>query len=98
MHGSPPSFTTLRRWARRVAVALLALGVVLACAGAVYQIVGRWRDARRFPQRGRSVQILVPALSGQPGKLTPVTLNLDCSGQGSPTVILDSGMSVPAMG
>ena len=59
---------------------------MLACAGAVYQIVGTWHDARRFPQRGRSVQA------------GAVKLNLDCSGHGSPTVILDSGMSVPAVG
>jgi len=42
-------------------------------------------DARRFPQRGRSVQA---------GSLR---LNLDCSGHGAVTVILDSGMGAPAL-
>jgi pimeloyl-ACP methyl ester carboxylesterase len=42
-------------------------------------------DARRFPQRGRAVQV------------GPIKLNLNCSGQGSPTVILDSGLGGPAL-
>lgn len=60
--------------------------IVLALVGAVYQVLGNWWDTRRFPQRGKSVQA---------GELR---LNIDCSGQGSPTVILESGMGVPAMG
>ena len=74
------------RWSRRAALALIALLAVLAATGAVYQIVGERRDVGRFPQRGRSVQA------------GPVRLNLDCSAYGSPTVILDSGMGVPAVG
>jgi pimeloyl-ACP methyl ester carboxylesterase len=70
----------------RVALALVALVVFLACFGAIYQMVGDWRDARRFSQRGKSVS------AGS------VKLNLDCSGQGSPTVILESGLGVPALG
>jgi pimeloyl-ACP methyl ester carboxylesterase len=58
----------------------------LAAVGAIYQVFGNWRDSRRFPQRGRSVQA---------GTLK---LNIDCSGAGRPTVILDSGMGVPALG
>jgi pimeloyl-ACP methyl ester carboxylesterase len=81
-----PSARTLLRWSRRTALALLALLIALAAAGAIYQVVGEWRDARRFPQRGRSVQA------------GAVKLNLDCTGQASPTVILDSGMGVPAVG
>jgi pimeloyl-ACP methyl ester carboxylesterase len=71
-----------------VAVVILAVGAVTTGAG--YQTVGTWRDSRRFPQRGRSVQ------AGQ------VKLNIDCSGDrkgpGSPEVILDSGIGVPAVG
>jgi pimeloyl-ACP methyl ester carboxylesterase len=78
--------TRLLHWIGVAAFAFAALAIIVACAGALYQVVGTWRDARRFPQRGRSVQ------AGQ------VKLNLDCYGQGSPTVILDSGMSVPAVG
>jgi pimeloyl-ACP methyl ester carboxylesterase len=64
----------------------VTLAIALACAGAIYQLIGSWRDARRFPQRGKWVQV---------GEMK---LNLDCYGQGSPTVILDSGMGVPALG
>jgi pimeloyl-ACP methyl ester carboxylesterase len=70
----------------KVVIALIALATVLSCVGAAYQVIGTWRDARRFPQRGRSVQ------AGN------VRLNIDCSGNGSPTIILDSGMGVPAVG
>ena len=77
---------TLFCWLGKSALALVALAIALACAGAIYHISGKWRDARRFPQRGRSIQA------------GPVKLNLDCYGQGNPTVILDSGMGVPALG
>jgi pimeloyl-ACP methyl ester carboxylesterase len=69
----------------KVVIALTALAVLLSCVGASYQVIGTWRDARRFPQQDRTVQ------AGN------VRLNIDCSGNGSPTIILDSGMGVPAM-
>jgi pimeloyl-ACP methyl ester carboxylesterase len=78
--------TTSLLWFRRALLALVALIVVLALVGSAYQILGNWQDPRRFPQRGRSVQA---------GKLK---LNINCSGHGSPTVVLDSGMGVPAVG
>ena len=71
------------RWSARVLASAL---VALALTGAIYQMIGEHRDARRFPQRGRSVQT------------GGIKLNIDCTGQGSPTVVLDSGMGVPAMG
>jgi len=80
-----PGNKTLR-WFRRTALALVALTILLACLGAIYQVVGNWRDRRRFPQQGRLVQ------AGS------VKLNLDCTGQGRPTVVLDSGSGVPAIG
>ena len=78
--------TNLLRRFRRSLLALVALVVVLALVGSVYQMFGNLRDPRRFPQRGRSVQA---------GALR---LNIECSGHGVPTVILDSGMGVPAVG
>jgi pimeloyl-ACP methyl ester carboxylesterase len=73
-------------WLRRVALSLLALLILLACAGAAYQQIGDWRDAHRFPQRGRSV--------GAGG----LKLNLNCSGSGLPSVILDSGLGMSSLG
>jgi pimeloyl-ACP methyl ester carboxylesterase len=74
---------------RKIGRAPLVLTVVLigsACAGAIYQVIGMWNDAHRFPQKGRSVRV------GNFG------MNLNCSGQGTPTVVLDSGGGVPAIG
>lgn len=51
----------------------------LAIAGVVYEQIGKRLDRKRYPQIGQSVDI-----GGR-------TLNLFCSGQGSPVVILDSG-------
>ena len=51
--------------------------ILLATAGFLYEQAGEWRDHRRFPQVGRSVDI-----GGR-------SLNIYCSGDGSPTVILE---------
>jgi pimeloyl-ACP methyl ester carboxylesterase len=64
---------------------LVALMVFPALAGAVYQILGTLYDSHRFPQRGRSAQA------------AKLRLNIDCSGHGVPTVILNSGMGVPGV-
>ena len=53
--------------------------------GALYEMIGRWRDTQRFPQRGHLVQ------AGS------IRMNIDCSGQGSPTVILESGSGGPSV-
>jgi pimeloyl-ACP methyl ester carboxylesterase len=68
-----------------IVMALLILG--LACAGALYQAIGNWNDARRFPQKGK----LVP--------IGAIKLNINCSGtsgSGKPTVILEAGAGSPA--
>jgi pimeloyl-ACP methyl ester carboxylesterase len=63
-----------------LAVALLATLV----GGAVYERIERQQDRKRLPQIGRSVDI------------GDRSLNIYCSGEGSPAVILDSG--APASG
>jgi pimeloyl-ACP methyl ester carboxylesterase len=74
---------------------MISMGLLLcvALAGVLYQAIGNWRDARRFPQQGRSVN-LGPEFAN-------TTLSIDCSGpsvSGAPTVVLDSGLGVPAIG
>jgi len=64
---------------RPFAVALL----VVMAAGVIYEQAGEWRDRREFPQVGRSVDI-----GGR-------SLNIYCSGTGSPAVIFDSGSGLP---
>jgi pimeloyl-ACP methyl ester carboxylesterase len=53
--------------------------VALIVAGVIYEQIGRRKDRKRYPQVGRSVDI-----GGR-------TLNIFCSGEGSPAVIFDSG-------
>jgi pimeloyl-ACP methyl ester carboxylesterase len=62
---------------------IIALAAVLLTAGFVYEQIGEWSDRRKFPQAGRSVDI-----GGR-------SLNLYCSGRGTPTVILESNWGLP---
>ena len=75
----------MKRIARASLGGLLLLAVCLATTGELYEMIGRWRDTRRFPERGRLVQ------AGS------IRMNVDCSGQGSPTVILESGSGGPSV-
>lgn len=87
---APPKKSRLWRFVRWVLIGLVLLLICAALAGAAYQAIANWRDARQFPQEGRSI-----ALGADfPG----VSLNLNCVGQGTPTVVLDSGLGVPAAG
>lgn len=72
-------------WWRRLrlaAVCLVVLLVVLGVAGAAYQAVGAAGDARRFPPPGKLFDV------------GGVKLHLYCTGQGQPTVILETGLGV----
>lgn len=76
----------LKRWVKRVLWAFVGLLGVLALCGAFYQIAAEHRDRLLFPKSGRSVNV------------GGFSLNINCTGQGGPTVILDSGLGVPAVG
>ena len=80
----------LKRYFWRGLLGLLVLAVAAAVVGACYQAVENSADARRFPQKGKSVS-LGPSFAN-------LMLNIDCEGNGAPTVILDSGLGVPAVG
>src|SRR5215472_10435673 len=81
---------SLKRYFLSGLLVLLMLVVAAAVLGACYQFFENNGDARRFPQKGKSFS-LGPAFGN-------LTLNLDCDGEGSPTVVLDSGLGVPAVG
>jgi len=68
-------------WGRLKPIA--ALAGILLMAGFVYQRFGEWRDRRESPHIGRSFDI-----GGR-------SLNIYCSGQGAPTVILESNWGAP---
>jgi len=65
---------------RKVVIAILGLFALLAVAGASYQAIANRVDAGRYPEPGRLVDI------------GGFRLNLNCSGKGSPTVILEAGL------
>jgi pimeloyl-ACP methyl ester carboxylesterase len=78
---------------KRVLLGIVILVVAALFCGALYQAIGSWRDGQRFPQEGRSIA-LGAAFPG-------VSLSINCTGQsapGVPTVIMDTGLGVPAVG
>jgi pimeloyl-ACP methyl ester carboxylesterase len=71
-----------RKFGRLVRLAIKVVGSLLfitAVVGSIYERIEQRRDVRRLPQVGRSIDI-----GGR-------TLNVFCSGEGSPAVILDAG-------
>ena len=75
----------MKRIARALVAGLFLVVVCLVITGALYEMICRWRDTRRFPERGHLVQV------------GSIRINVDCSGQGSPTVILESGSGGPSI-
>jgi pimeloyl-ACP methyl ester carboxylesterase len=67
------------QWAGRILASLVALVVMLAVAGASYQLIATVSDARRYPAPGKLVDI-----GGH-------RLHLHCTGEGSPTVVVEAG-------
>jgi hypothetical protein len=71
----------MKGWIRIILKGLTLAIAAAIVAGVVYEQVGQRQDRQRFPQIGQSVDI-----GGR-------TLNIFCSGEGSPTVILEGGYS-----
>lgn len=72
----------MKRWLRRIAVGLVTLLVVLILVGATWERIARSAAAKDYPPAGKLVDI-----GGR-------NIELDCRGQGSPTVVLVSGLDV----
>src|SRR5580704_7711516 len=72
-------------WLRNIGLALLCLVAFIVITGVSYQLFETYKDSRRFRHTGRLVDI------------GGYRLNLNCTGQGSPTVVFDSGFGGPAM-
>jgi pimeloyl-ACP methyl ester carboxylesterase len=75
-----PASTSSKRWLRSVVFGSLALALSLLAAGCLYENISEARD-RRF--------------NSMPGRLVDVggrKMHIDCVGEGSPIVILDSGL------
>ncbi len=65
---------------RRILVGLLAFVIALAFAGMIYQNIFEARDLRFNPMPGKRFDV------------GGYKMHIDCAGEGSPTVILDSGL------
>lgn len=66
------------KWILRIVFALVVLVAGLILAGCVYQVVGEWADARKYPPPGNLID------------LGGYKLHMYCTGTGTPTVILDA--------
>lgn len=66
------------KWILRIALALVVLMLALIIAGCAYQAIGEWSDAREYPPPGNLIDV------------GGYKLHLNCTGTGSPTVILDA--------
>jgi pimeloyl-ACP methyl ester carboxylesterase len=76
--------TRLRRWISRIAATLFGLVLLVLLTGFAYEQIGRARDVSRLPPRiGQAVDV-----GGR-------TLNIYCSGEGKPTVVLEAGGNEP---
>lgn len=74
------------RWVRRLLYATTIVIASLLAAGTIYERAGELRDQRQLIQIGRSFDV-----GGR-------SMNLYCSGQGSPSVIFESNGSMPGYG
>src|SRR5579859_5865779 len=72
--------TASSHWFRRIVVGLLGVVLMLVLGGFLYENISEARDSRFNAMPGRLVDV---------GGLK---MHIDCTGEGSPTVILDSGL------
>jgi len=75
----------MKRIVRAGLAGLCLIAATLGITGALDEIIGEWRDGQRFPHRGHFVQV------------GSIRMSIDCSGHGSPTVILESGSGGPSI-
>ena len=66
-------------------ITLLLIVAATIALGLVYQLIGTWRDARTYPAPGKLIQV-----AGS-------RLHIRTTGQGSPTVVLESGIAASSV-
>jgi pimeloyl-ACP methyl ester carboxylesterase len=67
------------RWAARGFAGVTLIGLAIVTTGAGYEAIASTQDATQYPAPGRMLDV-----GGH-------RLHIDCSGQGSPTVVFDAG-------
>lgn len=80
---TPPRKRRLLRWLLYLVAAGVCLLLALTCAGAIYEAIESHRDRTAFHPPGRLIDV------------GGYRLHLDCTGQGSPTVVLEAGGGNP---
>lgn len=83
---TPTALVPRHSWLRRAVFVLLALVLAVACAGFLYQNICEARDRRFNPMPGHRVNI------GGATDRPSFTMHIYCTGEGGPTVVLDSGL------
>src|SRR5215472_7060379 len=68
-----------------IVAVLFSTVVLLLAAGAVYQLLGTWRDRRLFPPPGRLVRV------------DNGLMHVHATGEGTPTVLFESGMGASCL-
>lgn len=79
---SPTTLSTTQssHWLRRIAIIAATVTILVAAVGASYQFLSTSRDRRAHPMPGQLLDI------------GGYRMHINCTGQGSPAVILDSGL------
>jgi len=72
-------------WLRRIVLVLLVIALLLAAAGFLYENIAEARDRRFNPMPGQRVNV------GRNDR-SSLSMHIYCTGEGSPAVILDSGL------
>lgn len=80
MADAVPASASPQSWPRRVFFALLILIFIAVAAGFLYENISEARDRRFNPMPGRRFDV------------GGFNMHIDCTGEGSPTVILESGL------
>jgi pimeloyl-ACP methyl ester carboxylesterase len=73
-----------KRWLWLGPISVVGVLALAALCGFTYERIARARDAERFPAPGRLIDV------------GGFKLHLYCTGEGGPTVILDTGLGVPS--
>ena len=77
---SSTSAVSANSWFRRIVFGLIVFVLILAIVGFLYENVSEARDRRFNPMSGKLVDV------------GGMKMHIDCTGEGSPAVILDSGL------
>jgi len=80
MHNLAATSAPSHWWLRRILFGLIALVLILAVAGMIYENIFEARDVRFNPMPGRRFDV------------GGYKMHINCTGEGTPAVILDSGL------